>query len=101
MNDNYKSSVQKIRKIDNKYNFSQQVDSLSVRYCKTQNDYIPPDTLDYIIGVLILLLLLVNLGCTVYYFFWPPENGEGKKIFLKTSKEVGPVVYLFITFIIA
>ncbi|KAI5633008.1 acyltransferase family domain-containing protein [Phthorimaea operculella] len=27
-----------------------QVESLSVRYCKTQNDWKPPDALDYIIG---------------------------------------------------
>ncbi|XP_072946464.1 nose resistant to fluoxetine protein 6-like [Epargyreus clarus] len=56
-----------------------QVDSLSVRYCKTQKDDIPPDTLDYVVGALVLLLLLVNLGCSAHYFFWPPENGKGNQ----------------------
>nr|XP_026488553.1 nose resistant to fluoxetine protein 6-like [Vanessa tameamea] len=59
-----------------------QVDSLSVRYCKTQNDYVPPDFLDYIIGALLLLLLLVNLGCSAYYFFWQPEDDEGNRYML-------------------
>ncbi|XP_038217990.1 regulator of hypoxia-inducible factor 1-like isoform X2 [Zerene cesonia] len=51
-----------------------QVDSLSVRYCKTQEDQLPIDTLDIVIGLLILMLLFVNLGCSAYYFFWPPED---------------------------
>ncbi|KAF9822476.1 hypothetical protein SFRURICE_006559 [Spodoptera frugiperda] len=29
---------------------------------QTQDDYVPPDVLDYVIGVLLLALLLVNLG---------------------------------------
>ncbi|CAD0205680.1 unnamed protein product [Chrysodeixis includens] len=59
-----------------------QVDTLSVRYCKTKDDYKPPDTLDYIVGVLLLALLLVNLGCSAYYFLKPSENGEANKYML-------------------
>ncbi|XP_041972225.1 O-acyltransferase like protein-like [Aricia agestis] len=62
--------------------FGLQVDTLSVRYCKTQDDYVPPDTLDYVIGVIFLVILLANLGCTAVYFFWPPEDGEGNKFML-------------------
>ncbi|KAJ8708819.1 hypothetical protein PYW08_010201 [Mythimna loreyi] len=59
-----------------------QVDSLSVRYCKTQDDYIPPDVLDYVIGVLLLTLLLVNLGCSAYYFLWPAEKRSDNRFML-------------------
>ncbi|KAJ2937802.1 hypothetical protein O0L34_g18583 [Tuta absoluta] len=59
-----------------------QVEKLSVRYCKTQNDWVPPDALDYVIGALILALLLVNLGCSAHYFLFPPEKGEGNKFML-------------------
>lgn len=49
---------------------------MSVRYCKTPNDSIPPDVVDYVIGALLLLLLLINLGCSVYHFLFPLEKGE-------------------------
>ncbi|CAG9792325.1 unnamed protein product [Diatraea saccharalis] len=52
------------------------VDTMSVRYCKTQGDYIPVDTLDYIIGSIILLVLFLNLGCSTHYFFWPPQTKQ-------------------------
>lgn len=51
-----------------------------MRYCKTQSDSMPVDALDFTIGALLLLLLLVNLGCSAYYFFWPKENEDGEKI---------------------
>nr|XP_004923472.2 O-acyltransferase like protein [Bombyx mori] len=51
-----------------------QVESLSVRYCKTQNDYVPPDLLDYIVGVLLLAVLLVNFGCSAYVYLFPDEK---------------------------
>ncbi|KAL4709676.1 hypothetical protein ACJJTC_007407 [Scirpophaga incertulas] len=47
-----------------------QVDTLSVRYCKTQGDYKPPDILDYVIGAILLGILLINLGCSAYYFLF-------------------------------
>ncbi|CAB3240482.1 unnamed protein product [Arctia plantaginis] len=59
-----------------------QVNTTSVRYCKTKDDYIPTDTLDYIIGALLLLLLLVNLGCSAYYFLFAKENGKDNKYML-------------------
>ncbi|XP_059044863.1 regulator of hypoxia-inducible factor 1-like [Achroia grisella] len=59
-----------------------QLESLSVRYCKTQGDYTPPDTLDYVIGVLLLALLGVNAACSAYYFLWPSEKGEGNRYML-------------------
>ncbi|KAM3956369.1 nose resistant to fluoxetine protein 6 [Aphomia sociella] len=62
-----------------------QVEKLSIRYCKTQGDYIPVDTLDYIIGILLLALLGVNAGCSAYYFFWPGEKGEGNRYMLAFS----------------
>ncbi|RVE45485.1 hypothetical protein evm_009824 [Chilo suppressalis] len=48
-----------------------QVEKLSLRYCKTQSDYLPYDALDFIIGAILLLLLLVNFGCSAYFYFWP------------------------------
>lgn len=54
------------------------MENLSVRYCKTQNDSVPADALDFTIGTLLILLVLVNLGCTGYYFFRPAEDGRGK-----------------------
>ncbi|CAH2057841.1 unnamed protein product, partial [Iphiclides podalirius] len=59
-----------------------QVDSLSVRYCKTQSDRLPFDALDYIIGAILLVVLFVNLGCSAYHFFWPAEKGKGNKFML-------------------
>ncbi|CAG5030767.1 unnamed protein product [Parnassius apollo] len=59
-----------------------QVDSLSVRYCKTQDDRLPIDALDYVIGAILLIVLFVNLGCSAYHFFWPAEKGQGNKFML-------------------
>ncbi|CAG9568553.1 unnamed protein product [Danaus chrysippus] len=59
-----------------------QVNTLSLRYCKTQKDFIPVDSLDYILGTILLLILLVNLGCTAYYFFWHPQNGKENRYIL-------------------
>ncbi|XP_063834108.1 O-acyltransferase like protein-like [Ostrinia nubilalis] len=59
-----------------------QVETLKVRYCKTKGDYVPPDALDYSLGAIILLLLLVNLGCSAYYFLWPGEKGSGNRYVL-------------------
>ncbi|KAJ0171675.1 hypothetical protein K1T71_012438 [Dendrolimus kikuchii] len=59
-----------------------QVDKLSVRYCKTKDDNMPIDTLDIIIGVLLLALLLANLGCSAYHFLLPGEKGSGNKFML-------------------
>ncbi|XP_013168704.1 PREDICTED: regulator of hypoxia-inducible factor 1-like [Papilio xuthus] len=59
-----------------------QVDSLSVRYCKTQADRLPIDFLDYFIGAILLILLCINLGCSAYHFFWPAEKGRGNRFML-------------------
>nr|XP_032521984.1 O-acyltransferase like protein-like isoform X2 [Danaus plexippus plexippus] len=59
-----------------------QVNTLSLRYCKTQKDFIPVDSLDFVFGCILLLILLVNLGCTVYYFFWRPQNGKENRYML-------------------
>ncbi|XP_032521983.2 O-acyltransferase like protein-like [Danaus plexippus] len=59
-----------------------QVNTLSLRYCKTQKDFIPVDSLDFVFGCILLLILLVNLGCTVYYFFWRPQNGKENRYIL-------------------
>ncbi|KAG6461562.1 hypothetical protein O3G_MSEX012708 [Manduca sexta] len=59
-----------------------QVETLSVRYCKTKADSLPIDALDLTIGAILLALLLVNLGCSAYHFFWPGEKDEGNKYML-------------------
>ncbi|KAI8423470.1 hypothetical protein MSG28_012591 [Choristoneura fumiferana] len=40
------------------------VESLSVRYCKTQADQLPYDALDWSVGAIILAILLINIGCS-------------------------------------
>ncbi|XP_060807867.1 regulator of hypoxia-inducible factor 1 [Amyelois transitella] len=59
-----------------------QVDSLSVRYCKTQGDWVQPDALDYIVGIILLSILLVNFGCSAYHYFFPGEKGKGNQYML-------------------
>ncbi|KAG7296731.1 hypothetical protein JYU34_020637 [Plutella xylostella] len=57
-----------------------QVDSLEVRYCKTpeQGNWVSPiDATDISIGIVLLVLFLINLACSAWYFLWPPEKGEG------------------------
>ncbi|KAI8423467.1 hypothetical protein MSG28_012591 [Choristoneura fumiferana] len=59
-----------------------QVESLSVRYCKTQADQLPYDALDWSVGAIILAILLINIGCSAYYFFWPSEEIEKNKLMM-------------------
>ncbi|XP_068624232.1 nose resistant to fluoxetine protein 6-like [Battus philenor] len=66
-------------------NYGLQVDSLSVRYCKTQGDRLPYDVLDYVVGVILLMILFVNLGCSAYQFFMPATKGQGNQFVLAFS----------------
>ncbi|XP_063633549.1 O-acyltransferase like protein-like [Cydia splendana] len=56
-----------------------QVETLSVRYCKTQSDSLPIDVLDWVVGAILLVVLLTNLACTAWYFLWPSEQLENNK----------------------
>ncbi|VVC95406.1 unnamed protein product [Leptidea sinapis] len=59
-----------------------QVEKLSVRYCKTQVDRLPVDTLDIVVGIMLLMLLFVNIGSSAYYFFWPPLEKRANRYML-------------------
>ncbi|KOB77428.1 Acyltransferase OPGC1, partial [Operophtera brumata] len=56
----------------------------ALQHCFNQSIHqgLPVDALDFTIGALLLLLLLVNLGCSAFYFFWPGENGKDNRFMM-------------------